>query len=335
MTSKPPNSQPLGEFDLIARYLAPLATSKAARGLRDDVAVLGLAGLGGDLVLNVDAIVAGVHFFTDDPPNVIAERVLRVNLSDLAAKGAEPLGYLLTLALSTDQDEAWIADFTEGLRRNQDTMGWSLLGGDTVRTSGLLTISVTAIGQVETGTVPMRGGAQPGDHIWVSGTIGDAALGLAVCQGKGPGLPTSLDDFVVERFRQPEPRLKLGQALVGTGMVSASADVSDGLIADLGHIAKASGLCARIDGTLVPTSLAGGTAIAADPVWFERMITGGDDYELLLTTPPSAASQFEQIASDCGISLTKIGLMEQGAGVFVTNRQGNPLALETAGYRHF
>lgn len=328
-------SKPLGEFDLIARYLAPLATNAAARGLRDDVAVLAGAEAGTSLVLNADAIVAGVHFLADDPPDSIAERVLRVNLSDLAAKGAEPVGYLLTLALCTDQNEAWIARFAKGLRCNQETFGWSLLGGDTVRTPGPLTISVTAIGRIGAESVPVRGGAQPGDQVWVSGTIGDAALGLAICLGEGPPLPPAMAEQAVGRFRQPQPRMTLGQALVRTGLVTASADISDGLVADLGHIASESRLCAIIDGAMVPLSPGGAMAIAAEERWFERMISGGDDYELLLTAPPAAAAQFEQIASACGVALTRIGQIEEGVGVRVTDRKGDPLPITIAGYTHF
>ncbi len=334
MTSKPPDRESLGEFELIARYLAPLATDPGARGLNDDVAVLNLARTGGDLVLNADAIVAGVHFLADEDPAAIAERVLRVNLSDLAAKGAAPLGYLLTLALSTGQDEAWIAAFAAGLRRNQDTFGWSLLGGDTVRTPGPLTINVTAIGNAAA-AAPRRGGAQSGDQVWVSGTIGDAVLGLAFCQGRGPDLTAALAGHVTVRFRQPEPRVELGSALIGSGLVTASADISDGLIADLGHIAEASSLRAVIDGAAIPLSPSGVMAVDANPQWFEQMITGGDDYELLLTAPASASPELSRLAAQNSMDLTMIGHMEEGRGVTVTGRGGQPLCIAQGGYRHF
>ena len=335
MISKPPNSPALGEFGLIARYFAPLATHSAARGLQDDVAVLAVGDSPGDLVLNVDAIVSGVHFLPDETANAVAERVLRVNLSDLAAKGAEPIGYLLTLALPSEIDEAWLAGFSTGLKGNQQQFGWSLLGGDTVRTPGPLTISVTALGRVPAGKAPKRGGAQVGDQIWVSGTIGDAALGLAVCLGQGPQIAGPLKELAVRRFRQPEPRLKLGQAIVKACLATASADISDGLAADLGHIAEASSLAAAVDGSAVPFSQAGLAALALDQSWFMRMIAGGDDYELLFSAPPDAAEPLTHLAASVGVPLTMIGLMTTGAGVQVTDRKGQPLSLTHSGYTHF
>lgn len=325
----------LTEFGLIAKYLAPLAVHPGARGLVDDVAVLRGQDLAGDMVLNTDTVVAGVHFLRDDPADAVAERVLRVNLSDLAAKGARPLGYLLTLALSPAEDEAWIAGFTEGLRRNQAAFGWSLLGGDTVRTPGALTISVMAIGEAPPGKAPARAGAKPGDQVWVTGTIGDGVLGLAVAQGEGPAIAPDLAAAAAARFRLPQPRVSLGQALVATGTISASADISDGLVADLGHIADASGVQAIIEGLRVPLSAAGHAAIARDTGWFARLISGGDDYELLLTAPPAAAIRLETVARDCGVALTCIGHMEAGSGVRVLGGGGEPLSLGHTGYRHF
>lgn len=328
-------SQPLGEFDLIARYLAPLATHPGARGLVDDVAVLSGADLAAGLVLNTDTVVSGVHFLADDDPAVVAERVLRVNLSDLAAKGARPIGYLLSLALTPAEDEAWIAAFTQGLRQNQQEFAWSLLGGDTVRTPGALTLTVTALGEAPPGLGPVRAGAKAGDDIWVSGSIGDGALGLAVCQGQAPAIGAALAAAAEARFRLPQPRVALGRALAMTGLLTASADVSDGLVADLAHIAEASGLRAIIDGPLVPLSSAGRAAAAADPAWFVRLITGGDDYELLLTAPPAGRAAFINAAKECGTDLTRIGTMEAGSGVTVKGRDGAPLALGQGGYRHF
>jgi thiamine-monophosphate kinase len=303
--------------------------------LLDDVAVLGAAELTSGAVLNTDTIVAGVHFFPDDPPAAIAERVLRVNLSDLAAKGAKPLGYLLSLALSQNEDEAWIAGFAKGLGQNQQQFGWSLLGGDTVRTPGALTISVTALGEASPGGTPIRGGAEAGDNIWVSGTIGDGALGLAMHLGEGPAIAPDLASQALARFRQPEPRLALGQAIARARLATASADISDGLAADAGHIAEASGLKALIDSAQIPFSPAGKAAVAEEPSWLAKLLTGGDDYELVFTARPDAASVLERLASEAGVPLTRIGTMEAGSGTVILGPDRHALPLDHAGYSHF
>ncbi len=328
-------SPSLDEFGLIARHLAPLATHAAARGLTDDVAVLAARDIGGSLVITADAIVAGVHFLADDPPEAVAQRVLRVNLSDLAAKGARPIGYVLTLALGHDQDEAWVARFAAGLAANQRQFSWSLLGGDTIGTPGPLTISVTALGEGPAGDAAPRNGARAGDRIWVTGSIGDGALGLAVCLGKAPSIASDLAEAAAARFRVPQPRVKLGRALMESGLVTASADISDGLVADLAHIAEESRLRGLIDGPFVPLSPAGQAAVAADAAWFPKLITGGDDYELVITGPASADAALRRIARDTGIPLTPIGWMEEGSGVTVYGEDGEPISLERAGYTHF
>lgn len=328
-------SKPLSEFGLIADYLAPLATHPGARGLVDDVAVLSGAELARGVVLNTDTIVAGVHFLSDDPPAAIAERVLRVNLSDLAAKGAKQLGYLLSLALSPNEDEAWIAGFAEGLGQNQQQFGWSLLGGDTVRTPGALTISVTALGEASPGGTPLRGGAQAGDSIWVSGTIGDGALGLALHLEEGPAIAPDLSTQALARFRQPEPRLALGQAIARAKLATASADISDGLAADAAHIAEASGLRAIIDSAQVPFSAACKAALAADPAWLAKLLTGGDDYELVFTARPNATAALARLAAETDVPLTCIGRMEAGSGTVILGPDGEPLLMAHAGYSHF
>lgn len=333
--SGPMTSKPLSEFGLIATYLAPLATHPGARGLRDDVAVLAAAEIGPGLVLNTDTIVADVHFFPEDPPAAVAERVLRVNLSDLAAKGARPIGYLLSLALSPGQDETWIAAFASGLTQNQKQFAWSLLGGDTVRTPGALTLSVTALGEAPPGGSPDRSGGQAGDAVWVSGTIGDGALGLAVHLGEGPDIAPDLAAQALRRFRQPEPRLSLGQAIASAGLATASADISDGLAADIGHIAEASSLRAVIDTSKVPLSAACKAATAKDPAWLAKLLTGGDDYELVFAVPTDADKAMARIAAETGTSLTRIGHLAPGEGTVFLNADGNPLPLTDPGYRHF
>ncbi|MGH6981062.1 MAG: thiamine-phosphate kinase, partial [Stellaceae bacterium] len=217
--AKPPR---LDEFQRIARFFAPLS-GKGALGLKDDVALIE-GPPGTQYVLKTDAIVEGVHFFKDDPPRQIAQKLLRVNLSDLAAKGATPVGYLLTTALTDAQDERWLQEFSAGLRDDQRRFGIVLLGGDSTRTKGAAMLSVAAIGRIAKGRAPTRGGARPGDAIYLSGTIGDAALGLAVAKGGLPKLSAAHRKFLLDRYRLPLPRLALGREMVG--VASASMDIS-------------------------------------------------------------------------------------------------------------
>src|SRR5215472_2578795 len=225
---------PIGEFERIARFFAPLA-APGALGLTDDVAVIDGPD-GEEYVLTTDAIVEGVHFLKDDPPDLVARKLLRVNLSDLAGKGARPIGYLLTTALPKRCGEDWLAAFAAGLAADQATYGIGLLGGDSTATSGPVTLSVTAIGSVARGAGVLRGTARPGDLVFVSGTLGDAALGLRVLRGELSGLDAADRDFLVDRYRLPQPRLELGRRLVG--LAQAMTDISDGLVADLGHICE-------------------------------------------------------------------------------------------------
>ena len=328
-------SPPLDEFGLIARYLAPLATHPAADRLRDDVAVLALESLRGDLVITTDAVVAGVHFLSDEDPALVAERVLRANLSDLAAKGARPIGYQLTLAMTAAQDEAWMEAFTGGLRANQDAFSWSLLGGDTVRTPGPLTLSLTAIGELCGAHAPRRGGARAGEDVWVTGWVGDGALGLAVAKGETDFLPANAAADAERKFRLPEPRVAFGMALGAANAATASADVSDGLIADLGHICESSGLRAVIQADAVPLSAAGHLAVAHDASWLPRLLSGGDDYEIVFTAPPGAADAIRQAGTETGLTVSRIGTMAAGRGVEVQRTDGTPLEIQDGGYHHF
>ena len=317
----------IGEFDLIARYFAPLAKDPGAFGLTDDAALM-TPPPGRELVLTADALIAGVHFFPHDPPGDIARKLLRVNLSDLAAKGAVPLGYLITCAWPPSVDEAFVAAFAAGLGADQTLFGLSLLGGDTTRTPGPMSLSLTAIGHVAPGTMLRRGGARAGDLICVSGTIGDGALGLKVRQGELLHLSAESRAFLDERYRLPHPRLALGQRLAAEGIATACLDISDGLVADLGHICDVSGLAAVIDAPAVPLSPAAQEAVAEEPDLLALCLTGGDDYELCFTV------RADTVLAD--LAVTVIGQMTEGtAQVTVKDRDKQTLQLATSGWTHF
>jgi thiamine-monophosphate kinase len=321
------------EFTLIARYFAPLAKdAPLAFGLADDAAAL-RPRPGFDLIVTTDCMVSGVHFLDADGPANIARKLLRVNLSDLAAKGARPLGYLLAAAFPRDVAETWIAAFAAGLAADQLAYGLPLLGGDTAATPGPATLTITAIGELREGTMLRRFGAQPGDSLWVSGTIGDGALGLAVKQGRLAGLGEGDADALLDRLHLPEPRLGLGQGLIG--LASACLDVSDGLVQDVGHLATASGVACEIDSRLVPLSPAARRAVEQDAGWLSAAISGGDDYELAFTLPPGGEARLAATAKAAGVPVTRIGRVSAGKGVRVLGPDGRVLLLRRGGYRHF
>lgn len=311
------------EFSLIARYFRPLA-GPGALELRDDAALL-TPPAGRDLVLTADAMVAGVHFLPDDPPDMVGRKLLRVNLSDLAAKGATPLGYLMTVSTPKTTPEAWFAGFTAGLAADQAEYGVTLLGGDTTSTPGPISLSLTIVGHVARGTAVHRFGASAGDEIWVTGTIGDGALGLAVAQNRLAD-PTGV---LLDRYRLPRPRV----GLVLAGIASAGMDVSDGLVQDLGHICRASGLAAELRADQVPLSDA---ARAAGPEWLQTCLTGGDDYELLLAVPPHQSQALQASAARSGVAVTRVGHFHSGPPeVMVRLATGESLAMEKGGWSHF
>ena len=311
------------EFGLIARHFAPLA-GPAGLGLLDDAALL-VPPAGRDLVLTADAMVGGVHFLPDDPPDLVARKLLRVNLSDLAAKAATPLGYLLTLSAPRGMPATWFAGFAAGLAEDQRRFDMTLLGGDTTSTSGPVSLSLTMIGHVAPGAMLRRAGARPGDGVWVTGTIGDGALGLAVAQGRLAD-PTG---HLLRRYRLPEPRLGLPLA----GIASAGMDVSDGLVQDLGHLCRAGGIGAEIDATRLPLSAA---ARAAGSDWLRTCLTGGDDYELLLAVPPPHETALLDAAGKACIPVTCIGRFVAGSRrVSARDENGAEIVLRTHGWSHF
>ena len=307
----------MDEFDLIQRYFTPLA-GEGAFGLTDDVARLPRRA-GHELVVTTDAIVEGVDFFNFDPPSSIARKALRVNLSDLAAKGAEPVHYLLNLSLPHTVTPDWLAGFAHGLAQDQEQYGVTLLGGDTGATDGPLSIAVTAFGFVPENGMIRRGGARVGDHVYVTGTIGDSGGGLAIFRRETHSLSEADRDTLIARYRVPEPPLVFAAAL--RDIAHASIDVSDGLIADLGHIASASGLRIIVEGELVPLSA------PLRSLWGEdvllRAVVAGDDYQIAFTAPPGLNGPF-----------TRIGQVVAGEGVSL-NIKGQKIAIPKPGYRHF
>jgi thiamine-monophosphate kinase len=321
------------EFALIARHFRPLAEDvPGALALADDAALLDPPA-GRTLVLAADAMVAGVHFLPDDPPDTIGRKLLRVNLSDLAAMGADPLGYLMTTALPPGITPEWLDAFARGLKEDQRGYGCGLLGGDTVSTPGPLTLSLTVVGTVAPGRALTRTGARAGDAVWVSGTIGDGALGLLALTDRLPGLAGRHRAALADRYRLPRPRLPLGRRL--SGIATACLDVSDGLVQDLGHLCRAAGLSAELEAEAVPLSEAAGAAVAANAALFARCLTGGDDYELVFTAPPAQSGALAAIAADTGIPLARIGRMTPAGPTEVrVLRAGVELPLAETGWSH-
>lgn len=330
----PERTERPGEFGMIARYLRPLADDPGAFGLTDDAALL-RPEPGFDLVLTKDMVAAGVHFFAEDPAGSIARKALRVNLSDLAAKGAEPIGYLLGLALPADWTEDWMEAFSAGLAEDQQRYGIPLLGGDTVKSPDGLMLSVTALGQVPAGGIVRRAGAAVGDVIVASGTIGDAALGLRLRLGTLDGAPAGEGALhLLDRYLHPQPRLGLAEAV--RGFASASLDISDGLIGDLGHITRTSGVSAIVEAARVPLSDAARALMATDPSVLASIVTGGDDYEILTTMPQAHFTAYQAAADRAGIPVTVIGRIVEGQGPpVVIDANGNAIALGRASHDHF
>lgn len=324
-----------GEFDLIERYFAPLAAKmEGAQGLTDDACTY-LPPAGHELVLTADALIADVHFLSTDPADLIARKMLRVNLSDLAAKGAKPIGYLMTTGFSADIDEAWVAKFAAGLATDQEIYGIALMGGDTVAQPGPLSLSLTAMGVIPVGQAMRRRGAVVGDRIFASGTIGDGHLGLKVLRGTLMGLEPDQAQFLRQRYQLPEPRVALGQALAASRLVHAAMDISDGLVADLGHICSASHCGAVIRTDQVPLSSAAAAALAEDLDLLPGILSGGDDYELLFTAPAGAAKAIRDIGLANGTPITEIGEIVAGSSVRVLDRDGDEIAFARGGFRHF
>jgi len=326
-----------GEDRLIARYFAPLAKHPGAFGLADDAAALAPPA-GCDLVLKADGIVAGVHFFPDDPPDTVAKKALRANLSDLAAKGATPLGFLLTLALPREIGDAWLAPFARGLGADAEAFGCPLLGGDTDSTTGPIMISIAALGAVPQGKMLRRAGASAGDRVVVTGTIGDAALGLLLRNDMAAAERWSLgreaSNNLQQRYLVPQPRLAIAEIL--RAHASAAMDVSDGLAGDLAKLCRASAVNADIEVARVPLSAGARAALAKEPALIETIITGGDDYEVLACVPADKIETLRQQASAAGVPISEIGVVAAGeGGARFLGSDGEPLAFSRKSFSHF
>lgn len=319
----------LSEDDLIARFFAPWAAT-GAFALRDDAAAV-TARPGLDLVVTVDALVSGVHFFADDPPGAIAKKALRVNLSDLAAKGADPLGFLLALSLPKGWTAAWMEAFADGLREDARTYACPLLGGDTTKTPGPLTLSITALGVAPEGAMVKRFGARPGDALYVTGTIGDAALGLA-CRSGLAGLGAGDRAFLEDRYLLPRPRNAAAQAM--RDHARGGMDVSDGFVGDLAKMMRASGCGARVELARIPHSEAARAAMALDPAARETALTGGDDYELLAAVAPQETPAFEAAMRAAGVTATRVGEALEGDVAFI-EAGGSRRDFSRGSYQHF
>jgi len=317
----------LGEFGRIARFFRPLTNGvDGALNLEDDAALLSAPDAGA-YALSVDTLTEGIHFIGDEPPDLIARKAVRVNLSDLAGMGARPVGYFLALSLPPTIDDEWVAEFARGLAEDQAEFGWSLLGGDSTSSEKRVSVTVTAVGDVAPGSALRRSGGKPGDAVFVSGSIGDAAFGLGVAQGRFFEIAETKP--LLDRYRLPQPRVELGLAMAG--VAHAGMDISDGLVADLRHLCEASGVGARIEAAEIPLSGAASSLIADDPSLFIEALTGGDDYELLVCGPEDAILE---AAAEIDVSLRRIGRLVETPGIAVVDRDGHAISFEREGYRH-
>ena len=330
------NSGPSQEDRLIARHFKPIARHPGALGLTDDAAVLATRP-GHDLVLTADAIVAGVHFFAGDKPEDVARKALRVNLSDLAAKGATPAGFLVSLALPKGIGDAWLSGFARGLGMDAKAYACPLLGGDTVATPGPLMVSVAAFGTLPSRTAVRRAGARVGDHVFVTGTIGDAALGLRLRKDAGLSRRLTMSaqhrTHLLRRYLVPQPRNALAAAV--RKHATAAMDVSDGLAGDLAKLCRVSAVGTVIEVSRVPLSSAARRAVAVDPMLLGAVLSGGDDYEILCTVRPARVRAFTAAARAVGVPLTDIGRVVRGSGAMFLRPDGQPVRLGRASFSHF
>lgn len=327
----------VSEADIIDRYLRPLSAGFAgAFDLIDDCAAIAVPD-GEELVMSMDAVAEGVHFLADDGAADIAWKALAVNVSDIAAKGATPVAYLMALAFPEAPTHRWLAEFSRGLAEAQASFGIALAGGDTDRRPGPLSITITAMGTLPAGRGLLRSDAHPGDLLFVSGTLGDAALGLRLRQDPGRqaawGLSPDRATMLANAYLRPQPRLGLGDAL--RRFASASMDLSDGLAKDLTRLCRASSVGVAVSTADLPLSPAAAAAVRSDPRCWQSVVAGGDDYEILAAVPSTLAGDFRAAAADGGVMVTEIGVLDGGDNVLIAGLDGAPLKLEATGWDHF
>ncbi len=326
-------TETLGEFGIIKTYFSPLtAAEKGAFNLTDDAAIVEIPS-GKNVVVTTDTLVEGIHFLSEDLPENIAAKLLRVSLSDLAAMGSMPAYYNLSIATKLSTTSDWFKGFAEGLLADQMQFGITLIGGDTVATTGPLTLSITAMGLVEKGKAIRRDGAKSGDDIWVSGSIGDAALGLKAATGKLCSISEVNKKYLISRYIKPNPQTLLGPKLAN--LVNAAIDVSDGLIADLSHICETSNLGANIQITDIPLSRAAKMLVTEKPDYIDLILGGGDDFELLFTADKSFRAVEKPLTKMLNVSLTKIGTMVSRRSIQIFDEAGEQYSLPNIGYTHF
>ncbi len=326
-----------GEADIIQEFFAPLAAGfDGAFGLSDDAAAI-TPPPGCDLVVTVDAIAAGVHFFPEDDAADIGWKALAVNVSDLIAKGAAPHAYVMSLAFPDVPDTAWLLGFASGLADAQRAFAITLIGGDTDRRPGPMSVTITAFGFLPAGRMVRRATAKAGDHIFVSGTLGDSALGLTLRREAATGAPFTVSAAdrrdLIGRYLRPRPPLALVSAL--RDFASASMDISDGLVKDLTRMANASGVGALIDTDVFPLSDAARAVVALKASEISTIATGGDDYQVLATVAPQNVAGFVAAAARADVRVAEIGRIMDGCGVVILGPDGNAISFERTGYDHF
>lgn len=333
-----PDNELGGETGIIENYFTPLSDdTEGAFGLLDDAGKIRPPD-GQEVVLTTDTIVSGIHYLDDAAPEDIGYKALAVNVSDLCAKGADPAVYLLSLALPSNPDPDWLQALSDGFGAAQDDFSCGLLGGDTVHTTGPVVITVTAAGFVPEGGMVHRFSANESDHVYVTGTIGDAALGLALLSGETARLEGMLgsahSEFLKSRYWRPAPRVD-AIAIVRT-YASACMDISDGLAGDFGKMCASSGMGGVIQAGRIPLSPAAAACVHEDPVWLKTILSGGDDYELLLTVPPEHTEALELACSSAGVDVTCIGhICAAGEAVTMLDEDKEPVQLDRLSYDHF
>jgi len=319
----------MNEFNLIKKYFSPLSSGvSGAFGLTDDASVL-CPTAGKEIIITKDAITESVHFMPDANASEIAWKLLRVNLSDIAAMGGEAKYYLIAAMLPKSIKERWIREFATTLRKEQDLFGVSLIGGDTVVHNGPISLSLTMIGEVKKGKAVRRTMAKAGDLVFVSGTIGDAALGLAALKGKLEFLSKKDRNSLINRYKKPEPRMDLGRKL--PFLASAAIDISDGLLADAGHMSVGMVL----EQNKIPLSPAAAKAVSVDKNLFNTICSGGDDYEILFTVSPEKEKEVNMLSIGLPLRLTKIGVVNNPSKIRIIDEKGKEIKFSKTGYQHF